>query len=207
MHVLPPHPPSLLFQKCAPTLQILVVNTPPPLLAVSIQGRGGPPPPPSAVRAYAPLLSDSLPQIFDPPLKPSNVPAPLPHISALPLEYLDLNTPPLPSVLLQGRGGLHLLPSVAHDHAPLLHALRLRQGVPPLITLNVPAPLAQLAAFPLQRGGRCLQTSAVNPPPTISALLLQRDLLPLQISSVCATAAPPLLSVLIQVQGGPPTTP
>ena len=120
MHALPPQPPFLLLQKCAPPLKLSVVNDPPPLLTVSIQGQGGPPPPLSDVRAYDPLLSALLPQIFDHTIKPSNVPAPLLLISALPLHPLALNPPPPPSVSLQGQGGPLLLPSVAHARAPLL---------------------------------------------------------------------------------------
>ena len=85
------------------------------------------------MRAYAPLISALLPQRFDPPLQPSNVPDPLTQISALPFYPLALNPPPPPSVSLQGRGKPLLLPSVAHDHAPSLPALRLQQVVPPLL--------------------------------------------------------------------------
>ena len=53
------------------------------------------------------------------------MPDPLTQILALPLQLLALNPPPPPSVLLQGRDGHLLLPSVAHAHAPLLPALRL----------------------------------------------------------------------------------
>ena len=79
------------------------------------------------MRAYAPLISALLPQRFDPPLQPSNLPTPLPNISALPLQPLALNPPHPPSVSLQGQGGPLFLPSVAHAHAhtPLITALRL----------------------------------------------------------------------------------
>ena len=77
------------------------------------------------------------------------MPAPLPQISSFPIQPLSLNTPPPLSDLLQGKGGPLLLPSVVHDHAPLLPALRLRQGGPPLLPKNVPAPLAQISALPL----------------------------------------------------------
>ena len=102
------------------------------------------------------------------------------------------------------------LPSAAHAYAPLLSALRLQQGVPPLLHSNVPAPLAQISALPLQRGGPHLQTSAVNPPPTISAFLLQQYVLPLQSSAVRAVPhpppppPPPPLSVSIQGRGEQP---
>ena len=102
------------------------------------------------------------------------MPAPLPQISALALQPLALNPPPPPSVSLKGRGGPLLLPSVAHAHSPLLPALRLRQGVRPLLPSNVPAPLAHISALSLQQGGPRLQTSAVIPPPLISVLLLQQ---------------------------------
>ena len=107
----------------APPLQILSANDPPPLLAVLLQGIGGPPPPPSAVCAYAPLISALLPRQFDTPLQPSNVPSPLPHISDLTFQTLDLNPPPLPSVSFQGRGGPLLLPSVFHARDPFITAL------------------------------------------------------------------------------------
>ena len=77
------------------------------------------------MRTYAPLLSDLIPQKSDLPLQPSNIPAPLTQISELRLQPLALNTPPQPSVTLQGRGGLLFLPSVVHAHAPLILALRL----------------------------------------------------------------------------------
>ena len=88
-------------------------------------------------------------------------------------------------------------------HAPLLPALRIQQGVPPLLPSNMPAPLAQLSALPLQQGGPRLHTSAVNPPPPISALLLQQDVLPIQPLAVRADPTPPPLSVSIQGRGGP----
>ena len=72
---------------------------------------------------------------------------------------------------------------------------------------NAPAPLAQLLALPIQQGGTCLQTSAVNLPPPISALLIQRDVLPLQTSVVGAAAPPHWLYFLIQGQWGPPPPP
>ena len=93
--------------------------------------------------ARSPLLRSLGLRQGEPPLLPSNVPAPLPHISALPLQTLAQNPHPPPSVSLKGRGGPLLLPSVAHAHSPLLPALRLRQGMPPLLPSNVPAPLAQ----------------------------------------------------------------
>ena len=79
--------------------------------------------------------------------------------------------------------------------------------MPPLLPSNVPAPLSQLLALSLQQGGPRLQTSTVNPTPPISALILQRDVIPLQPSAVRAAADPPALSVSIQGQGGPPPTP
>ena len=156
------------------------------------------------MHAYAPLLSAFLPQRFDIPLRPSNVPDPLPQILALPLQHLSLKPPPLPCVSLQGQGGPLLLPSVAHAHYPFLTALRLRQGVPHLLTSNMPAPLYQILALPLQQGWPRLQTSAVIPHPPISALLLQRDVIPLQPSAVRDAPTPPPLSVSIQGRGGPP---
>ena len=71
----------------------------------------------------------------------------------------------------------------------------------------MPALLDQISSLPLQRGGPRLQTSAVNSPPSISALLLQRYLLPLHISAVRAIDALPMLPVLIQLRGGPPPPP
>ena len=133
MSVLIPQPPSLLPQQYAPPIQISVVNLYPPLLAVSLKARGGPLPQPSAVHAYNPLLSALLPRRFDPPLQPFKVPVPLPQISALPIQPLSLNPPPSSYVLLQGRGGPLLLPSVAHAYSRLIPSLRLRQGVPPLM--------------------------------------------------------------------------
>ena len=64
--------------------------------------------------------------------------------------------------------------------------------------------LPQLSALPLQQGGPRLQTSAVIPPPLISALLLHRDVLPPQPSDVCDAPTPPPLYVSIQGRGGPP---
>ena len=69
----------------------------------------------------------------------------------------------------------------------------------------MPAILAQIPALPLQQSGTRLQTSAVNPSLPITALLLQQAVLPLQPSSICTY--PTQLYVLIQGQGGPPTTP
>ena len=150
---------------------------------------------------YAPLISAFIPQRFDIPLQTSNAPAPLPQISALPLQPLALNPPPPPSVSLKGQGGPLLLPSVAHAHSPLLRSLRLWQGVPPLLPSNVPAPLAQISALPLQQGGPCLQPSDVSPPPHNSALIFQRDVIPIKPSSVRAAGppGPPPLSVSFQV--------
>ena len=102
------------------------------------------------------------------------MPAPLPQISALPLQPLALNHPPPPSVSLKGRGVPLLLPTVAHAHSTLLPALRLRQGVHPLLPPNVPAPLSQISALSLQQGGPRLQNSDVIPPPLTSALLLKK---------------------------------
>ena len=96
------------------------------------------------------------------------------QISALPLQPLALNPPHPPTVSLKGRGDPLLLPSVAHAHSPLLPALRLQQSVHHLLPSNVPAPIAQISALSLQQGGPRLQTSAVIPPPLISALLLQQ---------------------------------
>ena len=76
-----------------------------------------------------------------------------------------------------------------------------------LFWIHVPALLDQISSLPLQRGRPRLQTSAVNSPPSISALLLQRYLLSLHISAVRAIDALPLLPVLIQLRGGPPPTP
>ena len=77
--------------------------------------------------------------------------------------------------------------------------------MPPLLPSNVPAPLDQIPALLLQQGGPLLQTSAIIPPPPISALILQRDVLPLQPSSVHDAPTTPPLSVFIHGQGGPPT--
>ena len=80
----------------------------------------------------------------------------------------------------------------------------------PLLTSNVTAPLAHLPALHLQQGGHHLQTSAVNPPTPISALLIQQYVLPLQPSAVrhAPPPPPPPISVLIQGRGGtpPPTS-
>ena len=96
------------------------------------------------------MLSALLPQRFETPLWSSNVPAPLPQISALLLQPLSLNPPPTFSVSLQGQGRPLLLPSVTYAHYPLLPDLRLRQGVPPVPSSNVPAPLAHISALPIQ---------------------------------------------------------
>ena len=93
------------------------------------------------MHTYAPLLSALLPQRFEPPLRPSNMPAPLPHLSDLPLQPLSLNPPPPLYASIQRQGGPLLIPSVGHAHDPLLPALCLLQGVPPLLPTNVPAPL------------------------------------------------------------------
>ena len=68
----------------------------------------------------------------------------------------------------------------------------------PILPSNVHAPLAQILALRLQRGGPRLQTSATNPPPPISAMLIQLDVLHIQPLAMRAAAAPPLLSLLIQ---------
>ena len=123
----------------------------------------------------------------------------MPQISALPLQPLSLNPPPTLSILLQGRVRPLILPSVARALYPLLHALSLWQGVPPLLTSNITAPLAQLSALNLQQGGPHLQPSAVNTPPQISAFLPQQDVLPLLPSAMRADATPPsTLSVSLQ---------
>ena len=90
------------------------------------------------MRTYAPLLSALIPQISDPPLQPSNVPAPLTQISALPLQQgvptlqplSACDTPPLIYVLLQRRCKLPLRPSTVRDYVPLISALLFRQCVP-----------------------------------------------------------------------------
>ena len=64
--------------------------------------------------------------------------------------------------------------------------------------LNVPDPLAQMSDLPLQQGGPRIHTSAVIPPPPISALILQQYVLPLQPSVVHYAPTTPLISVLIQ---------
>ena len=133
MYVLTPHPKSLIIHKCVPHLQLSVVNAPPTLLDLSIQGRCELPPPPSAMRAYTPLLSDLLPYKFETPLQPSNVPAPITQISALHIQSLVLNPPPPLSVSFQGQGEHLILPSVAHDNATLLPVLSLCKVVPPLL--------------------------------------------------------------------------
>ena len=58
--------------------------------------------------------------------------------------------------------------------------------------------------MPIQQGGPRLQTSAVNPPPPISALLPQQDVIPLQPSAVRNAPPPPPLSVSIQGGSRPP---
>ena len=121
------------------------------------------------MRAYANMLSALLPQKFEPPLQPSDVPDPMPQLPALTIKDLALNPPPPLSVSLQGRGGPLLLPSVVHYHAPLIPALRLLKGVTPLLPSNVPVNLAQLSEFPLKQGRYRLQPSAVNTPPQISS--------------------------------------
>ena len=95
------------------------------------------------------------------------MPATLPQISALPLHHLAINPHRPLSALLQGQCGTLIIPPVAHAHATLLTALRLRQGVPPLLPTKVPAPLAHISALPLRRGRPRLQTSEINPTPRI----------------------------------------
>ena len=62
--------------------------------------------------------------------------------------------------------------------------------------------------MPLQQGGPRLQTLSVIPPPPISDLLIQQDVLPLQPSAVRDAPTPPPLSVSIQGRGRtpPPTS-
>ena len=162
------------------------------MIYISIQGQEGSPPPTSVVSDYGPLLSDLLTQIFEPPLQPSNVPDPLPQLSASPLQSLAVNPPPPLSVLLQERDGPFLLTSTAHAHTPLLLDFCLRKCVPICQLSDDPAPLAQISALPLQRGRPPLQSSAVNPPPLphLSALPLQQDVPTLQ---PLAVHAPPHL--------------
>ena len=69
--------------------------------------------------------------------------------------------------------------------------------MPPLLTSNVTAPLAHLPDLHLQQGGHRLQTSAVNPPTPISALLHQRFDPLLQPSNVPAPM-PLILALLLQ---------
>ena len=69
----------------------------------------------------------------------------------------------------------------------------------------MPTTLAHIPALPLKRDGPRLKTSAVNPPPPISAFLIQRDVLPIQSSSVRAAPDTTSISVLIKGRGGPPT--
>ena len=52
--------------------------------------------------------------------------------------------------------------------------------MPPILLSNVTATLDHPSDLSLQQGGPGLQTSAVNPLPSISAFLLQQDVLPLQ---------------------------
>ena len=77
----------------------------------------------------------------------------------------------------------------------------------PLLTSNVPYPLDQISALPLQQGGTNLQTSAINPPPQISDLINQQDVLPLQPSAMRDAVPYPPLSVSIQGRDGPPPPP
>ena len=107
------------------------------------------------------------------------------------LQTLALNPPHPLSVSLQGRGGPLLITSVAHAYAPLIPALRLLHGVPHILHSNMPATIDKISDLPLQRGGPCIQTSDVNHPPPISALLLQRDMIPIHPSAVHDAAADP----------------
>ena len=68
----------------------------------------------------------------------------------------------------------------------------------------MPDPIAQIPALPLQQGKPRLQNSAVNTPPPISALLLQRYVLPLQPSAIRDAPTLPPLSLSIQGRGGSP---
>ena len=98
------------------------------------------------------MLSSLFPHQFDPTIQTSNLPAPTPHISVLPLRHSDLNPPPPPSVSIQGQCRPLLLLSVAHARANFLPALRLQQCVPPPLPSNGTDTLAKLSALPLQRG-------------------------------------------------------
>ena len=154
---------------------------------------------------YDHILSALPPHQFEPPLQPLNVPVTLPQISAYPLQPLTPNIPHPLSGSLQGRDGRLILPSVVHTHDPLLTALLLRKGVPPLLPTNVTATLAQLSNLLLQQGEPYIQPLDTNPSPNISALSLQRYMLPLQPSAL--RSIPPLISVLLQGRGVRPPAP
>ena len=145
-----------------------------PPLSVSLQGRGGPHRPPSVVRADAPLLSALIPQKVEPPLQPSAInPSPLIQILALPLQLnvpplqpLSARAPPPPlSVLLQGRGKPHLLPSTVRAYVPMIYALLLRKDVPLRQSPAEPDPLNMLSALISEQVKPNIKPSDINPPP------------------------------------------
>ena len=93
----------------------------PPLIYVSIQGRGGPPPPPSAMRAHATILSAFLPQQVDSPI-----------------QYSDVNPPPIPRLLAFSfqRDVPLLQPLSACALPPTLYVSLHGRGEPPPSTFN-----------------------------------------------------------------------
>ena len=67
-------------------LHPLSICDPPPLLSVLLQGRGKAPIPPSTVHTYVPLISALLLWQGVPLRHTSADPAPLPQLSALPIQ-------------------------------------------------------------------------------------------------------------------------
>ena len=110
---------SLIIQQDVPPFKPLSACAPPPLLYVSLQGRGEPPILPSTLSAYVPMLPALLLRKGVPLFHPSSKPSPLPQISAVSLQQGMPNlqplamraTPPPPlSVSLQGLGVPTIIP-------------------------------------------------------------------------------------------------
>ena len=89
---------SFTLQQDTPTIKLISVCAPPPLLSVLLQGQDKHPLLPSTVTAHVPLLSALLIQKGVPLRKPSEEPAPLPQLSALPLQQ---GVPPLQNLYVR----------------------------------------------------------------------------------------------------------
>ena len=68
-----------------------------------------------------------------------------------PFQPIAACVPPPPlSVLLQGQGVPHILPSTLRTYVPLISPLLLRQGIPVCNTSDEPDPLPQISAYFIQ---------------------------------------------------------